>query len=139
MRGQRRRKALRPAPGCATKRRAVLTDAIVRLDRGAMILLHARPARYPPGVEESFGTRGYEGRDPPTPDLVGELARAGAGLESMQQTISFSDQIQQEDIALCEQVQRGLRSRSFDRGRFSPRRENGVFHFQSLVREFLAE
>jgi choline monooxygenase len=56
----------------------------------------------------------------------------------MQQTIAFSDQIQQEDIALCEQVQRGLRSRSYDRGRFSPRRENGVFHFQSLVREALA-
>ena len=62
----------------------------------------------------------------------------GAGWESMQQTIAFSDQIQQEDIALCEQVQRGLRSRSYDRGRFSPRRENGVFHFQSLVREALS-
>jgi choline monooxygenase len=62
----------------------------------------------------------------------------GAGWESMQQTIAFSDQIQQEDIALCEQVQRGLHSRSYDRGRFSPRRENGVFHFQSLVREALA-
>ena len=61
----------------------------------------------------------------------------GAGWESMQQTIAFSDEIQQEDIAVCEQVQRGLRSRSYDRGRFSALRENGVFHFQSLVREFL--
>jgi choline monooxygenase len=63
----------------------------------------------------------------------------GGGWESMQQTISFSDQIQQEDIVLCEQVQRGLRSRSYDTGRFSALRENGVHHFQSLVREFLAE
>jgi len=62
----------------------------------------------------------------------------GSGWESMQQGIAFSDQIQQEDIVLCEQVQRGLRSRSYERGRFSPRRENGVFHFQSLVREALA-
>ncbi len=61
----------------------------------------------------------------------------GAGWESMQQTIAFSDEIQQEDIALCEQVQRGLRSRSYSRGRFSALRENGVHHFQSLVTEFL--
>jgi choline monooxygenase len=64
---------------------------------------------------------------------------SGAGWESMQQTIAFSDEIQQEDIVLCEQVQRGLRSRSYDTGRFSAKRENGVYHFQSLVREFLAD
>jgi choline monooxygenase len=63
----------------------------------------------------------------------------GAGWESMQQTIAFSDEIQQEDIVICEQVQRGLRSRAYDTGRFSARRENGVYHFQNLVREFLAE
>ena len=63
----------------------------------------------------------------------------GPGWESMQQTIAFSDQIQQEDIVLCEQVQRGLRSRAYESGRFSARRENGVFHFQELVREFLGD
>jgi choline monooxygenase len=63
----------------------------------------------------------------------------GSGWESMQQTIAFSDQIQQEDIVLCEQVQRGLRSRSYEAGRFSARRENGVYHFQQLVREYLGE
>ena len=62
----------------------------------------------------------------------------GPGWESMQQTIAFSDQIQQEDIALCEHVQRGLRSRSYDRGRFNAKRENGVYHFQRLVTEFLS-
>ena len=61
----------------------------------------------------------------------------GAGWESMQQTIAFSDEIQREDIAVCEQVQRGLRSRSYEAGRFSAKREQGVFHFQTLVREFL--
>jgi choline monooxygenase len=64
---------------------------------------------------------------------------SGAGWESMQQGIAFSDQIQQEDIVLCEQVQRGLRSRAYDTGRFSVKRENGVYHFQSLIREFLGE
>ena len=63
----------------------------------------------------------------------------GPGWESMQQTIAFSDEIQQEDIVICEQVQRGLRSRSYHAGRFSAKRENGVYHFQNLVREFLAE
>jgi choline monooxygenase len=62
----------------------------------------------------------------------------GEGWESMQQAIAFSDQIQQEDIVLCEQVQRGLRSRAYTAGRLSPKRENGVYHFQSLVREHLA-
>jgi choline monooxygenase len=60
------------------------------------------------------------------------------GWESMQQAIAFSDEVQREDIVLCEQVQRGLRSRAYEAGRFSARRENGVHHFQSLVREFLA-
>jgi choline monooxygenase len=64
---------------------------------------------------------------------------SGEGWESMQQTIAFSDQIQQEDIEICEQVQRGLRSTAYDTGRFSAKRENGVYHFQQLVREFLGE
>ena len=62
---------------------------------------------------------------------------SGEGWESMQQTIAFSDEIQQEDIVICEQVQRGLRSKAYDSGRFSAKRENGVYHFQQLVREFL--
>jgi choline monooxygenase len=55
----------------------------------------------------------------------------------MQQIIAFSDEIQQEDIELCEIVQKGLMSRSYDVGRFSAKRENGVHHFQKLVHEFL--
>ena len=61
----------------------------------------------------------------------------GEGWESMQQVIAFSDEIQVEDIELCEWVQRGLKSKAYERGRFSVRRENGVHHFQSLVHEFL--
>jgi choline monooxygenase len=60
------------------------------------------------------------------------------GWESMQQAIAFSDEIQREDIVLCEQVQRGLRSGVYESGRFSAKRENGVHHFQSLVRESMA-
>jgi len=66
-----------------------------------------------------------------------EAPGTGEGWESMQQIIAFSDEIQQEDIELCEWVQKGLRSKAYDRGRFSLLRENGVHHFQSLVHEFL--
>lgn len=61
----------------------------------------------------------------------------GEGWESMQQTIAFSDEIQQEDIEICVAVQQGLASRAYDTGRFSVKRENGVHHFQSLMHEFL--
>jgi choline monooxygenase len=47
-------------------------------------------------------------------------------------TVAFSDEIQIEDIHICESVQRGLRSATYDTGRFSPQRENGVHHFHLL-------
>ena len=68
-----------------------------------------------------------------------EAPGTGEGWESMQQIIAFSDEIQQEDIELCEWVQRGLRSNAYETGRFSVLRENGVHHFQSLVHEFLSQ
>jgi len=42
-------------------------------------------------------------------------------------------QIQLEDVGICEEVQRGLRSRSFDTGRFSVRREAAGYHFHRLL------
>jgi choline monooxygenase len=51
--------------------------------------------------------------------------------------VAFSDEIQAEDIEICEVVQRNLRSRVYDRGRYSVKRENGVHHFHSLLHEFL--
>ena len=47
--------------------------------------------------------------------------------------IAFSDQVQQEDIQICEAVQKGLRSRTYDRGRYSVMRENGLHHFHALL------
>lgn len=49
----------------------------------------------------------------------------------------FSDRVQGEDIAICEAVQKGLRSRTYQRGRYSPSRENGVHHFHRLLTAFL--
>jgi choline monooxygenase len=66
------------------------------------------------------------------PDAASPAARA-----HMQRAVEFSHQVQQEDIHLCEAVQRGLRSSTYDRGRYSVKRENGVHHFHSLLVEFL--
>jgi phenylpropionate dioxygenase-like ring-hydroxylating dioxygenase large terminal subunit len=57
--------------------------------------------------------------------------------ERVQKAVSFSDEIQREDILLCENVQKGLRSSTYDRGRYSVKRENGVHHFHMLLGEFL--
>lgn len=54
-----------------------------------------------------------------------------------EETIAFSDEIQQEDIRICEAVQKGLASSFYDRGRYSVLRENGVYHFHQLLSEFL--
>jgi choline monooxygenase len=61
----------------------------------------------------------------------------GPAWEGVQQAVAFSDEIQQEDIVICEAVQRGLHSRVYDQGRFSVQRENGVHHFHGLVYEYL--
>ncbi len=62
---------------------------------------------------------------------------AGADPQTPVKTIAFSDEIQQEDIRICEAVQRGLQSRTYKHGRFSVKRENGVHHFHLLVHKFL--
>lgn len=51
-----------------------------------------------------------------------------------EEDLRSSDKIQQEDIEICELVQRGLESRAYDKGRFSPDCEQGVYHFQSLLK-----
>jgi phenylpropionate dioxygenase-like ring-hydroxylating dioxygenase large terminal subunit len=58
--------------------------------------------------------------------------------EAVLESIEFSDRIQHEDIAVCEGVQRGLRSKSYEAGRLSVKRENGVHHFHLLLHEFLS-
>jgi choline monooxygenase len=47
---------------------------------------------------------------------------------------AYSELVQQQDITICEQVQKGLASRAYDQGRFSMKRESGVHHFQDLIR-----
>jgi choline monooxygenase len=48
-------------------------------------------------------------------------------------SIAVSEQIQREDVAICESVQRGLASRTYDTGRLSVRREAGEHLFHRLL------
>lgn len=48
------------------------------------------------------------------------------------------DRVEREDEAVVEQVQIGVRSRFYDRGRYSPTRETGTHHFHRLLARFLA-
>ena len=48
-------------------------------------------------------------------------------------SIAVSEQIQSEDVAICESVQRGLNSRAYDSGRLSVRREAGEHLFHRLL------
>ena len=48
-------------------------------------------------------------------------------------SIAVSEQIQSEDVAICESVQRGLASRAYDSGRLSVRREAGEHLFHRLL------
>jgi choline monooxygenase len=58
----------------------------------------------------------------------------GPGAEQfIADSIAVAHQIQLEDVGVCEEVQAGLKSRSFDTGRFSVRREAGGYHFHRLL------
>jgi choline monooxygenase len=45
--------------------------------------------------------------------------------------------VEMEDEAVVESVQKGIRSRFYDRGRYSPTREQGTHHFHRLIAEFM--
>jgi len=62
---------------------------------------------------------------------------SAAAKERITKAVNFSDEVQQEDILLCTNVQKGLNSATYDRGRYSVKRENGVHHFHMLLTEFL--
>ena len=57
------------------------------------------------------------------PELVG----VGAGADI--------DRVEREDEQVVELVQKGLRSRFYEKGRFSPKREIGTHHFHRMLAE----
>lgn len=81
----------------------------------------------PLGPERTLTVFEWYFQDPDAPETRERVAR----------TIELSDEIQVEDLRICEAVQAGLRSRTYTSGRYSVRRENGVHHFHGLLAEFM--
>jgi choline monooxygenase len=59
-----------------------------------------------------------------------ETARDG---DFVEKSLAASDIVQKEDVDICESVQKGLGSSSYDRGRYSVKREQGELHFHRLL------
>jgi choline monooxygenase len=62
----------------------------------------------------------------------------GTKPEFMEESIRVADVVQAEDVEVCEQVQRGLKSRTYEQGRYSATRETGAYHFHRLLKETVA-
>jgi len=48
------------------------------------------------------------------------------------ESVRVAEQVQDEDIGVCEEVQRNLNSRSYTTGRYSVKRENGGYHAHQM-------
>ncbi len=57
----------------------------------------------------------------------------GAAEEERRRSVAVAERIQDEDKTICESVQRGLRSRAYEAGRLSVRREAGEHLFHRLL------
>jgi len=53
--------------------------------------------------------------------------------EYNEQSVSVGNRVQDEDLGICEAVQRGLKSRAYGAGRLSVRREAGEQHFHRML------
>jgi choline monooxygenase len=60
------------------------------------------------------------------------LPEKDLGSEAAKSSVRFSDEIQMEDAAICESVQKNLHSRSYQRGRYSVKQEKGVHAFHRM-------
>jgi choline monooxygenase len=67
------------------------------------------------------------------------LPEKDLGSEAAKASVRFSDEIQLEDISICEAVQKNLRSRSYQRGRFSVKQEKGVHAFHRMYAEAMTK
>jgi phenylpropionate dioxygenase-like ring-hydroxylating dioxygenase large terminal subunit len=63
----------------------------------------------------------------------------GADQSAADDITELIHQVMVEDVGLCESVQRGMASETFAAGRLMLRYEHSIRHFQSLVRDALAE
>jgi choline monooxygenase len=65
------------------------------------------------------------------------LPEKDLGSEAAKKSVAFSDEIQIEDVAICETVQKNLHSRSYRHGRYSVKQEKGVHAFHRMYAEIM--
>ncbi len=65
------------------------------------------------------------------------LREEDLGSKAAQKSVKFSDQVQMEDVGICEIVQKNLHSRSYHSGRYSVKQEKGVHAFHRMYRELM--
>jgi choline monooxygenase len=61
--------------------------------------------------------------------------KSAKGHKMIKDDLAYSDVIQAQDIDICQLVQKGLESEVYEKGRLSVKREQGIYHFQNLLRE----
>jgi choline monooxygenase len=65
------------------------------------------------------------------------LPEKDLGSEAASKALAFSNEIQVEDVSICEIVQKNLHSRSYHSGRYSVKQEKGVHAFHQMYRDLL--
>ena len=121
---------MRASPGTAARRRAdpgIAPDAA----RYWWVFPNLMASAYPWGLSFNLVQPISPGRTRVAfRSYVGDASKldtgAGANL----------DGVEREDEAIVEAAQRGVRSRLYRGGRYSPSRERGVHHFHRLLCEF---
>jgi len=72
-------------------------------------------------------------------DFYFAKTETAADREFIRQSIDVGHQVQIEDVGVCEEVQRGLASRTYRAGRFSVKREGPGYAFHQLLARRLRE
>jgi choline monooxygenase len=67
------------------------------------------------------------------------LPEKDLGSPAALESVRFSDEVQREDVAICEAVQKNLHSRSYQRGRFSVKQEKGVHAFHRMYEQAMTK
>ena len=125
--------------GGGVNHRRSLSDGILIKDNHLSLLPHKEAVRHACKLAKSRG----ESRTPITVDRLRYMRDyfvwpSAHATDDLERNWDFRMRTIQEDVGICEQVQQGLRSRSFTHGWYS-RKESLVHQFHALMRQYLGD